>query len=64
MLTAEKVRLELHEPYRTLLGDFRHEVGHYYWDRARGWSRFARFSATNDSGIVSSASCPWSFARR
>ena len=29
----EKVRLELHEPYRTLLGDFRHEVGHYYWDR-------------------------------
>jgi hypothetical protein len=23
----------LHEPYRTLLGHFRHEVGHYYWDR-------------------------------
>lgn len=21
------------EPYRTLLGHFRHEVGHYYWDR-------------------------------
>ena len=20
------------EPYRTLLGHFRHEVGHYYWD--------------------------------
>ena len=22
----------LHEPYRTLLGHFRHEIGHYYWD--------------------------------
>jgi hypothetical protein len=29
----EKMRLELHEPYRTLLGHFRHEVGHYYWNR-------------------------------
>ena len=29
----EKVRFEMHEPYRTLLGHFRHEVGHYYWDR-------------------------------
>src|SRR5262245_4786408 len=29
----EKVRYEMHEPYRTLLGHFRHEVGHYYWDR-------------------------------
>ena len=24
---------QLHEPYRTLLGHFRHESGHYYWDR-------------------------------
>ena len=23
----------MHEPYRTLLGHFRHESGHYYWDR-------------------------------
>jgi hypothetical protein len=23
----------MHEPYRTLLGHVRHEVGHYYWDR-------------------------------
>jgi hypothetical protein len=23
----------MHEPYRTLLGHFRHEIGHYYWDR-------------------------------
>ncbi len=29
----EKRRLLLYEPYRTLLGHFRHEVGHYYWDR-------------------------------
>jgi hypothetical protein len=29
----EKRRLALHEPYRTLLGHFRHESGHYYWDR-------------------------------
>ena len=24
---------ELGETYRTLLGHFRHEIGHYYWDR-------------------------------
>lgn len=29
----EKLRTSLHEPYRTLLGHFRHEVGHYYWDK-------------------------------
>jgi hypothetical protein len=29
----EKVRLGLGESYRTLLGHFRHEIGHYYWDR-------------------------------
>jgi hypothetical protein len=29
----EQIRQALHEPYRTLLGHFRHEVGHYYWDR-------------------------------
>ena len=29
----EKLRTNLHEPYRTLLGHFRHEVGHFYWDR-------------------------------
>ena len=31
--TREKVRAAMHEPYRTLLGHLRHEVGHYYWDR-------------------------------
>ena len=29
----EKVRGEMGEPYRTLLGHFRHEIGHYFWDR-------------------------------
>ncbi len=31
-----KRRLALGEPYRTLLGHFRHESGHYYWDRLVG----------------------------
>jgi hypothetical protein len=29
----ERQRSQMHEPYRTLLGHFRHEVAHYYWDR-------------------------------
>ena len=29
----EQRRTAMGEPYRTLLGHFRHEVGHYYWDR-------------------------------
>ncbi|HWD17685.1 MAG TPA: putative zinc-binding peptidase [Verrucomicrobiae bacterium] len=29
----ERRRVNLHEPYRTLLGHLRHEVAHYYWDR-------------------------------
>lgn len=32
-LERERRRLSLHEPYRTLLGHLRHEVGHFYWDR-------------------------------
>ena len=28
----EKRRAQWHEPQRTLLGHFRHEFGHYYWD--------------------------------
>jgi hypothetical protein len=27
----ERLRLQLSEPYRTLLGHFRHEIGHFYW---------------------------------
>jgi hypothetical protein len=36
----EEVRAAMHEPYRTLVGHFRHEVGHYYWYRlleGSGW---------------------------
>ena len=29
----ERRRTQMGEPYRTLIGHFRHEVGHWYWDR-------------------------------
>ncbi|MGJ8652514.1 MAG: zinc-binding metallopeptidase family protein [Opitutaceae bacterium] len=29
----EKARSQMGESYRSLIGHFRHEVGHYYWDR-------------------------------
>ncbi|MGQ3052289.1 MAG: zinc-binding metallopeptidase family protein [Roseateles sp.] len=29
----EQMRAQMREPYRTLLGHLRHEIGHYYWDR-------------------------------
>jgi hypothetical protein len=32
-VTRERVRSEMGEPYRTLLGHLRHESGHYFWDR-------------------------------
>ena len=28
----ERMRNAMEEPYRTLLGHFRHEIAHYYWD--------------------------------
>jgi len=43
----ERRRMALHEPYRTLLGHFRHESGHYYWDRlVSGTDRIDRFRET------------------
>jgi hypothetical protein len=27
----ERMRIEMGEPYRTVLGHLRHEIGHYYW---------------------------------
>ena len=27
----ERIRAQMREPYRTLVGHFRHEIGHYYW---------------------------------
>jgi hypothetical protein len=32
-IKREQQRLQHNEPYRTLLGHFRHEIGHYFWDR-------------------------------
>ena len=37
----ERRRTAMGEPYRTLLGHFRHEVGHYYWDPPRPRRRHA-----------------------
>lgn len=31
-IEREMARKNMQEPYRTVLGHFRHEVGHYYWD--------------------------------
>ncbi len=31
--SREQMREQMNERYRTLLGHFRHEIGHYYWDR-------------------------------
>jgi hypothetical protein len=40
----ERRRGDMSEPYRTLLGHFRHETGHYYWDRlVRNRSRIEDF---------------------
>lgn len=41
----ERRRVQLGEPYRTIVGHLRHECGHYYWDRLIGAAprRLARF---------------------
>ncbi|HEX4447983.1 MAG TPA: putative zinc-binding metallopeptidase [Polyangiaceae bacterium] len=40
----ERLREQLGENYRTLLGHFRHEIGHYYWDvLIRDTDRLPRF---------------------
>ena len=42
----ESIRTKLGERYRTLLGHFRHESGHYYWDRLiKGSSLLSQFRA-------------------
>ncbi len=42
----EQLRVEMDEPYRTLLGHFRHEIGHYYYYRlvAPSTEYLARFN--------------------
>lgn len=40
----ERTRVRLGEAYRTILGHFRHEIGHYYWDHLiKGSSGLAAF---------------------
>ena len=44
--TREKLRTNMNEPYRTLLGHLRHEVGHFYWDLlVRDTGKFDAFRA-------------------
>ena len=46
----ERLRLQLSEPDRTVLGHFLHEIGHYYWpilvEPAGRWASAGRCSAT------------------
>jgi hypothetical protein len=40
----ERMRIDMNETYRTLVGHFRHEIGHYYWDvLIRDGGRLERF---------------------
>ncbi|KQW61380.1 MULTISPECIES: putative zinc-binding metallopeptidase [Ensifer] len=32
-VVRESVRVSMNEPYRSLLGHFRHEIGHFYWQK-------------------------------
>ena len=41
----ESMRLQMNEPYRTLLGHFRHESGHYFFDRIVAGDDLARARA-------------------
>ncbi len=45
-VTREQVRVSMSEPYRTMLGHFRHETGHYIWDKlVRDQNRLEPFRA-------------------
>ena len=54
----ERTREQMNEPYRTLLGHFRHEIGHYYWfalvDNDRWLPRFRELFG-DDSWITATA---------
>jgi hypothetical protein len=43
----EQLRIAMDEPYRTLLGHFRHEIGHYYYYRLVGTSPEFQATATD-----------------
>ncbi len=59
-IAREEARETLREQYRTLLGHFRHEIGHYYWDRLvrnTGWldtfrERFGDESADYEQALA------------
>lgn len=45
----ERMRVQLKEPQRTLIGHFRHEIGHFYWDRlVKGQGEAAFVAAFGD----------------
>jgi len=45
-VTREQARTSMNEPYRTLLGHFRHETGHFIWDKlVRDRGQFDAFRA-------------------
>ncbi|KGD86009.1 putative zinc-binding metallopeptidase [Rhizobium sp. YS-1r] len=45
-VTRERMRVLMNEPYRTMLGHFRHEIGHYMWDKlVRDGGRLEAFRA-------------------
>ena len=46
----EGLRIGMDEPYRTVLGHFRHEIGHYYWDLLVGPSSGSSESGSSESG--------------
>ncbi|MEX2642191.1 MAG: putative zinc-binding metallopeptidase [Acetobacterales bacterium] len=51
-LEREKLRVDLGEAHRTLVGHFRHEIGHYYWDlliRGRREDDFRRLFGDHDN---------------
>jgi len=42
-----EIRQKMHEPYRTLLGHFRHEIAHYYFERlVKGTKNYPLFKKT------------------
>ena len=46
-VTREQARTSMNEPYRTLLGHFRHETGHFIWNKLiRDRNRLDTFRAT------------------
>ncbi len=41
----ERIRQQFNEPHRTLIGHFRHEIAHYYWQLLVQGKRDAQFNA-------------------